>query len=58
MGDGGAYFIGFYLSHLILLNNLHVQGDSYQNYSPLLTIIVVFPILIDMLKVIYLRLIF
>ena len=61
MGDGGAYFIGFYISHLILLNNFQVQGkvegDLSQNYSPLLTIIVVLPILIDMLKVIYLRLI-
>lgn len=61
MGDGGAYFIGFYLAQLILLNNFHQQTNlevvSSQTYSPLLTIIVVLPIIVDMIKVIYLRLI-
>jgi len=61
MGDGGAYFLGFYLTHLILFNNFQEQpnlvGGLNRTYSPLLTIIVVLPIIIDMLKVIYLRLI-
>ena len=61
MGDGGAYFIGFYVAHLILLNNFqeqtNLQVDLIQTYSPLLNIVVVLPIIVDMLEVIYLRLI-
>ena len=60
MGDGGSYFLGFYLAYLVLINNSSSVLMNYENlnqiYFPTLSIIVVIPILLDMLRVIYLRL--
>ena len=59
MGDGGSYFLGFYLSYLVLFNNSYSINLNYedfnQNYFPSLSIIVVLPILLDMMRVIFLR---
>ena len=59
MGDGGSYFLGFYLAYLVLCNNSSSvflnSEDVNQNYFPSLSIVVVTPILLDMLRVIILR---
>ena len=59
MGDGGSYFLGFYLAYLVLFNNSYSikldYADFNQNFFPSLSIIVVMPILLDMIKVIFLR---
>ena len=59
MGDGGSYFLGFYLAYLVLFNNsssVFLNSENvHQNYFPPLSIVVVAPILLDMLKVIILR---
>jgi len=61
MGDGGSYFLGFSLANLVLINSISgksIRGQDFdKNHFPLITIIVVLPLLIDMVKVIYLRLI-
>tara|TARA_A100001388_G_C28697811_1_gene464608 strand:- start:4 stop:1092 length:1089 start_codon:yes stop_codon:yes gene_type:complete len=59
MGDGGSYFLGFNLSYLVLFNNSYSAIGNYENFNqnffPPLTIVVVLPILLDMLRVIFLR---
>ena len=60
MGDGGSYFLGFSLAYLTLLNNFSnsFPNNIYlqQKSNILLPILVVLPLLIDMFKVILLRL--
>ena len=52
MGDGGAYLIGLYLSNAVLTFN-QIPGVV----NPFLTISLLFVPLIDMVRVIFLRLI-
>lgn len=60
MGDGGAYFLGFSLACLTLLNNpinsIILESDFSIFFIKLLPILVSFPFLIDMARVIFIRL--
>ncbi len=59
MGDGGSYFIGFSLSYLTVLNNFSKNLDNLdqpQKIYLILPVLVVLPLLLDMVKVIIVRL--